>query len=177
MIANETDLTSQIAALRADRERHTEAISMIDGTLMKIAAILAKLGNANLAIGGGLETTTQFQPVQTRLLQSEPSKYHPRKYRKLELTAAQFILQFLRTQGSSTTLEINHAWKAEGRGGVANNTLGRLLKEGLILREELEGQRGSRYSLSGECAAAAPNRFYADKTVPANFGASATYNI
>ena len=176
MNANDTELSSQIAALRTDRERHTEAISKIDGTLSKIAAILGKLGNTNLPNDGGRQTSTQFQPAQTRLLQSDLSKNHRRKYRKLELTAAQFILQMLQTQGSSTTLEINQSWRAEGRGGVANNTLGRLLKEGLILRVELEGRRGSRYSLSPD-AQSTSNRPDAPKAVTSNCGTFPSYTI
>jgi hypothetical protein len=141
MVNKDIDLVARIAALREDRQKHAEAISKIDGTLRKISEMLSTMGlvaQDEVDAGGGVGRP------KTPSLTSQ----RPRKYRKLGMTAAEFVLELLRIQGSATTLEINRAWRAEGRGGVANNTVGRLVSEGLILRESLEGQRGSRYRLS-----------------------------
>jgi hypothetical protein len=154
MVHKDIDLVSRIAALREDRQKHAEAIFKIDGTLRKISEMLSAMRIAAQR-GNGSQAKAQdagapFRGTNAAGLTSE----RPRKYRKLGLTAAEFVLELLRVHGSATTLEINRAWRAEGRGGVANNTVGRLLGEGLILREPLEGQRGSRYRLNPNAHAA-----------------------
>ena len=61
-------------------------------------------------------------------------------------TGDQMILALLAGGKALTTAEINEAWKRLGRGGVADKTLGKLVKDGKLKREKVEGARGSRYS-------------------------------
>lgn len=158
MVNKDTDLVARIAALREDRQKHAEAISKIDGTLQKISEVLATMGLAGRDEEISRRKMKDVTEGLGRLSASGLTPQRPRKYRKLQLTAAEFVLELLRSQGSATTLEINRAWRAEGRGGVANNTVGRLVSEGLILREPLEDQRGSRYRLSPSSNAAGKTR-------------------
>ena len=64
------------------------------------------------------------------------------------------LAEFLREKGTATTAAINRAWKAQGRGGVANNILGVLLRDGQIVRAPAEGRRGSVYRVSSGAAKA-----------------------
>jgi hypothetical protein len=63
-------------------------------------------------------------------------------------TAEQMILGLLAGGKVLTTAEAVAAWRKEGRGGKADNTLTKLVKEGKVKRQNVAGQRGSRYSLA-----------------------------
>ncbi len=62
-------------------------------------------------------------------------------------TAEAFIRSLIKSRKANTSGQINQAWKAAGRGGKADNTLSRMVKEGALKRTKLKGERGSRYSL------------------------------
>jgi hypothetical protein len=71
----------------------------------------------------------------------------PRKKRKtFKQTADQMILGLLKGGKALTTAEIAKAWKKQGRGGKADNTLTKLVKDGKVKREKVKGARGSQYS-------------------------------
>ena len=53
----------------------------------------------------------------------------------------------MKQNGNPTTAEINRHLKDEGRSSSANNALGKLVKLKKLKRTQLEGERGSRYSL------------------------------
>jgi hypothetical protein len=61
------------------------------------------------------------------------------------MTGEEAILAFVNQHGRATTAEINAHWRSEGRGGVANNAIVRLLKRGELVREPVPGTRGSYY--------------------------------
>jgi hypothetical protein len=73
-----------------------------------------------------------------------------RRYRKLALTGENAIVAFVQRRGRASTAEINEHWRAEGRGGVANNAIVRLMKRGALVREPIPGNRGSWYRYGGE---------------------------
>ena len=118
-------LLRELEALRLDRARHAQAIAHIDATLQRIR-----------------KTLPHGTPPA-----DDPAPSRPRKYRKLELTGREFVLDFLRRNGPATAREINHAWRTQGRGGVANNTLVDLQKDRLIERIPTPGERGGTYQL------------------------------
>jgi hypothetical protein len=68
-----------------------------------------------------------------------------RKRGSFKQTGEQMIMGML-AKGPATTGEINRAWKAEGRGGSADTTLGRLVREKKLKREKVKDGRGSRYN-------------------------------
>jgi hypothetical protein len=140
---DDVNLVNEIKALQADRQHHAEAIAKIDATLARISKMLSSMLLAN-----GTATPAAAAPVAAPRHTHATSGGRPHKYRKLPLKGDEFVLDLLKQRGSATTLEINGAWKAQGRGGLANNVLVRLLKQRLIAREPLEGRRGSRYRLT-----------------------------
>jgi hypothetical protein len=73
-----------------------------------------------------------------------------RKRGKFPLSAADSILAFLKSKGEkgATTADINKHWKSEGRKGSAYVSLGLLVKQKKVHREDLKGARGSRYTLA-----------------------------
>jgi hypothetical protein len=68
-----------------------------------------------------------------------------RRRRRFAESADAFLLSLLKAK-PLTTAEVNAAWKAAGRGGVANNALTTLTKSKKIKRQAVKGERGSRYS-------------------------------
>jgi hypothetical protein len=153
-MTHRANLIAQLQALQADRARHAQAIAKIDATLQRISDMLGPMEMNKgseappmvLAGGGAALPLSLAQPPL-----AVPHSSRPRKYRKLELTGEEFIIEWIRQHGSATTLEINAAWRAQGRGGVANNAIGRLLRRKQVVREPMANQRGSRYRLPGGC--------------------------
>ena len=67
------------------------------------------------------------------------------KRKRFPETAEQFIVGLVKGKGA-TTAEINQAWKDSGRGASADTTLSKMVKDGKIKRENIEGKKGSRYT-------------------------------
>jgi len=62
-------------------------------------------------------------------------------------TGEQAILAVVKERKHPLTAEINHAWKAQGRGGKADVLLGKLVQRKILRRTKTNGERGSRYSI------------------------------
>jgi hypothetical protein len=112
-----------------------------------IMKVLGKPGFKRIATG--VYTTQGPEAVGKKAAgkQGADAKPKPRKRGTFSQTADQMILRLLAGGNALATAEINAAWKKEGRGGTADNTLTRLVKEGKVKRESVEGQRGSKHSL------------------------------
>ncbi|MFW6106784.1 MAG: hypothetical protein ACOC8H_01345 [bacterium] len=67
------------------------------------------------------------------------------KRKRFPETAEQFIVGLVKGKGAMTA-EINQAWKDSGRAASADKTLSKMVKDGKIKRENIEGKRGSRYT-------------------------------
>jgi hypothetical protein len=137
---HEQALAEKIRLLQIDRQRHAQAIAEIDAVLSRIQQALAALqgrGSELVASTGG----SVLPPV--------PEGERPRRrYQKLPQTGEESVLDFIRRHGKPTTAEINEHWRSEGRPGVANPTVARLLKRGLLKRQNDPAVRGSRYSVA-----------------------------
>jgi hypothetical protein len=136
---HEQALAEKIRLLQQDRERHARAIAEIDAVLTRIQQALTALqdGAADLLPAGGAPLLPTSDGAKPR-----------RRYQKLPQTGEESVLAFIREHGKPTTAEINDHWKSEGRPGVANPTVARLLKRGLLKRENDPAVRGSRYSVA-----------------------------
>ena len=142
MLSNDGNLAEMIQQLEADRRRHAEAIEAIDQVLSQVgrAVSLARLDTGDVPVPG---------------LTPPPL---PRRRGKFELTGERPVHQFIARKVNPTTAEINEHWRSEGRRGVANVILLKLLKQGLIHRQIDNAIRGSRYltTPAGEHEAHAP---------------------
>ena len=140
-----TDLSAQIQKLLAEKQHHTEALGRIDETLQKVGSLLGM--NTEIAVrrGPGRPRKTEVAPEVAVQPATPPLKG---KRRWFSVTAEQSILDFVSKSGSPTTKEVNRHWKAEGRGGTADNTLSLMVKKQAIKRVPLEGKHGSQYVLA-----------------------------
>lgn len=153
-----SDLIGEIQRLQAARQSHVDALRTIDEVLAGVAKMLAAAGGEVLA-RTSMEVTPISQlagassnPLLTADFPVGTVGITRRRYHRLPQTGEDFVLSFVREHGAPTTLQINMAWKAQGRRGAANNVIGRLLKQGLLEREPLGERRGSRYKLSSTLA-------------------------
>jgi hypothetical protein len=71
-----------------------------------------------------------------------------RKRGVFAVTGEQTVLDYLKKHGKSSTGSINKYWVSEGRGGKADNTLGKLVKAGTLKRVKSEDVRGSLYTFA-----------------------------
>lgn len=124
---NDEDLATRIRRLQTERARHIRAIDEIDKVLGQVQNVLTDLGHSDSPADG--------QPRR-------------RRYQKLETTGEESVLEFIRAQGNPTTAQVNAHWQQEGRPGVANPILARLLKRKILQRENDPGVRGSRYRIN-----------------------------
>jgi hypothetical protein len=144
------DLGETIQRLEQDRLRHAREIAAIDAILAQVTKAVGGLGVANAAAaewGDGAPG-----------LVAELSRFNPPRASKrgrFERTGEQSVLDFVRARENPTTAEINRHWREEGRKGVANVIMLRLLKAGLICREADPAIRGSRYRLASVAEASA----------------------
>jgi hypothetical protein len=123
----ESDLAAKIRQLQTERARHMLAITEIDKVLEQVQSALAEV-----------ESSDSLGDHSRR-----------RRYQKLETTGEESVLEFIRDRGNPTTAEVNDHWQSEGRPGVANPILARLLKRKLLRRENDPNVRGSRYRING----------------------------
>ena len=141
----ESDLAEKIRQLQADRQQHAQAINEIDQVLSRVEKALTDLKAMTARTSGSV-------PVGGVQTGTDRPRRH---YQKFELTGEESVLDFIRREGHPTTAEINGNWHAQGRTGVANPILARLLKRGLLERENDPAVRGSRYRLAPQPADAA----------------------
>jgi hypothetical protein len=130
----ERDLAEMIRRLEADRRRHSAAIAAIDEALAQVSRVVGRISNSS---DDAPELPVDGFNVVLNL---------PRRGR-FEQTGERSVLEFIRRRGNPTTSEINNYWKSEGRRGVANVILLRLIKQGVIRRQTDSEVRGSRYLL------------------------------
>ncbi|MDB5318648.1 MAG: hypothetical protein JWN40_279 [Phycisphaerales bacterium] len=138
----ESDLAAKIRQLQADRQQHAQAINEIDQVLHRVENALAELKAMTTRSSGHVPSHAAADTAD-----------RPRRhYQKFELTGEESVLDFIRREGHPSTAEINNNWHAQGRTGVANPILARLLKRGLLERESDPTVRGSRYRLTPQPA-------------------------
>jgi len=121
-----------IAQLIARREAHANGLAAID-------ALFAKYG---ITLNGART------PHPTDSTESPARKAQGRKRGHFDQTAEEFVLALLKENKGMTTAEVNAAWKKSGRGGAADNALGKLVKEKTLKRTPVKDGRGSTYGVA-----------------------------
>jgi len=141
----ELNLAEKVRQLQADRQRHAQAINQIDQVLERVENALAALK------GVPPKPRRSTPPIPQKPIAPTTPRAH-RHYRKFEMTGEESVMDFVRRHGSPTTAQINANWHAQGRTGVANPILARLLKQGRLLRQIDPSVRGSRYRINPQRA-------------------------
>jgi len=138
-MARPVDVSVQIQVLLDQKRKHVEALAAIDQILDGIAALLGGSHSGNRRSVNTTEAATETAaPMTVR---------KGRRRRQFGMTAADFVLAFVRQRKQPTTREVNVHWKSAGRPFTADVTLGKLVRDRKLRRTALVGERGSRYAL------------------------------
>jgi len=139
------DLPRKIQQLLEDRQRHADALSLIDHVLAGVGAALG--GKPVTVAAGEANSSTRSSPAPGQ--HGAANGKERRKVGKFSTTGDESVLGFVKERKNPTSQEIEGHWKGEGRGGPAANTLTKLVKAKKLKRTPLgKGIRGSRYSLA-----------------------------
>ena len=83
--------------------------------------------------------------AKKRGVKKAAKKKGARKRKTFKISGEQAILNFVKKKRTATTADINKAWKAQGRGGSADNALSIMTADRRLKRENIKGARGSIY--------------------------------
>ncbi|QDU71562.1 hypothetical protein [Mucisphaera calidilacus] len=131
------ELQKLIGSLKQQRSEHVAAIAEIDKTFAQLG-----LEVSDTARGGGSRRASApgrkpGRPAGRR-----------RKRGTFKVTGEESILGFVKgCKTPPAAKEINAHWQKEGRGGKADNTITRLVKNKQLVRVAAKGERGGRYKV------------------------------
>jgi hypothetical protein len=142
-----SQLEALISQLQTERKEHETAIADIDKVFERFGLQPAQPKRRGRARG---RRPGRPRGVRSRVQAAAPAarrRTRGRGRRSFGKSGAQSVLDFVKSKGArgTTTSEINQHWKSEGRAGDAYVTLGQLVNKRQLKRENLKGQRGSRY--------------------------------
>lgn len=139
-----SQLASAISRLHAERQEHLDAISEIDAIFDQFGITAA----APKRRGRPRKTARRTRAIRKAAKKVRRGKRKAR--RKFATSGPNSILAFVRQGGRKgrTTGDIIRHWKSEGRGAGAYVLLGKMVRERKLKKENLEGQRGSRYTVA-----------------------------
>lgn len=145
-----SELASVVEKLREERQTLATRLEEIDDTFQQLGIAIEP------------DAAGSSFPATSRRNKKAGKKKGPGRPRKSTTTATrkktkgrrrgsfprtgeESVVAFVNELGQATAGEVNKKWRGEGRGGSADNTLGRLVKRGDLVREDVPGQRGGIY--------------------------------
>ena len=132
-MARSTDarvLSKMIAGLRAQRADLVDRLARIDFTFNEL----------------GITSDGPSRKPGRKAGKPGPKPGRRRKRGSFAVSGDTSVLNFVKRHGKPNAAEVNKHWQSEGRGGKADNTLSRLVKQKQLKRVEVKGERGSRYT-------------------------------
>ncbi len=143
-------LESLVGQLQTERNSHVEEIARIDEAFQRLgleAGSPVSRGSGRRGPGrprGGAKNAG----MKAKSAAGRPAKSGKRK--KFRTTANELVVDFIKKSGAKgvTSGDIKKRWAAAGRPGEPYNTLGELVRNKEIVKKNIKGQRGSRYSIS-----------------------------
>jgi hypothetical protein len=132
---NTASLLRVIDSLRSERERLQACVDEID-------AVFGRLGGAG---SGGRPRTAGNGKVPAA---STGGRRGRRKHGSFAISGEESVFNFVKSQGKPNAAEVNQHWQKEGRGGKADNTLTKLVKDKRLKRVQIKGERGGRYQVA-----------------------------
>ena len=136
-----TQIQKLIAEIEQERQKHVDAVAEIDATLGSLGAAAAPVKRT----GKRGRPKGSKNKVSKRVIKKKAPR---RKRQTFKVTGEESILAFVtKAKNPPNAKEINQYWTKEGRGGKADNTIGKLVKDKKIMRVQADGERGSRYKI------------------------------
>jgi len=139
-------LKGHIERLLAERKIHSDALARIDATLGQVGELLNV--PAPKRRGRPPKNAAALLPAAYAAPAAASGKVGRRKRRRFAMSGNESILKFVREHRNPTTKDIKTHWDSEDRGGKVDNALSKLVKDGVLNRNPIPGERGSRYSIA-----------------------------
>lgn len=130
-----TLLIKTVDKLKAERAELATRIAEID-------SLFAKISGGSMPAVAAVTGARRGRPVGSKNVAKSGRK--PRG--SFSKTGEESVFDFIKSHGKPNAAEINAHWSGEGRGGKADNTIGKLVKDGKVKRVEVKGERGARYT-------------------------------
>lgn len=147
------ELSRLIETLQNERREHEEAIAAIDATFAEFG-IIPDAAPQRRGPGrppkkaGRKKGTTTTTATKKRATRKKTGRRGRRGRGSFEKTGEQSVYDFVKQHGKPNAKEVNEHWSGEGRGGKADNTLSKLVKEKKLKRVKVKGERGSLYQVA-----------------------------
>jgi hypothetical protein len=134
------ELDQAVSKLQKERKEHEAAILEIDSVFERLG--ITPTAKKRRGRPPGRKTRARKPARATKPARGK------RKRRTFKVSGTESVLRFVKAAKvkGRTTSEINKRWKSEGRSGDAYITIGQLVKDGKLKKEEMKGERGSRYT-------------------------------
>lgn len=137
-----SDIAKTIQKMREER-------AQLQGRLAEIQDFFASIGLSDGAVSGGAVSKKRVgRPPKAVAVaaKSKPAGKKRGRRGSFGISGDESVYQFIKSNGPVTAADVNKHWQAEGRGGKADNSLSKLVKEGRLVRKNIEGSRGSNYT-------------------------------
>lgn len=157
----ESDLSRMIAELRDRRQEHLDAIADIDGQFEHFGITAAPRKRRGRGAASPVASASKKKAKNGRRKKAKKAgtktvgkkaakkKVTKKKTRRtFSQTADEFVVGLLKGGNGMTTAQVNAKWRQAKRGGSADNTLGKMAKDGKLKKAKVEVGRGSSYSVA-----------------------------
>jgi hypothetical protein len=130
-------LHTLVSRLKQDRDIHLQALADID----------AVFGQAGMIVDPAQPNRSPGRPKKSLAASTVRKSGKQRQRGQFATTANELILATIKKAGAkgATGAQLTTSWKAAGRPGDAYNSLSLMTKAKLIRRQNIPGERGSRY--------------------------------
>jgi hypothetical protein len=140
-LSTEKELAKLIGGLKAERQELVNKLASIDKVFASFGIPVVSKVTATVSVAASPTTITG-----KRRGRPPGSKNSKRKRGMFSKTGEETVLEYVTSKGPVTAAEVNKHWQGEGRGGKADNTLSKLVKDGKLKRVKNKGERGSSYA-------------------------------
>ncbi len=144
------ELESLVGRLQTERNAHLEEIARIDEAFERLGLETGSAARPSPGRRGPGRPRggTKSAGLKAKSAAGRPPKSGKRK--KFRTTANDLIVDYVKKAGAKgvSSGDIKKRWAAAGRPGEPYNTLGELVRSKQIVKKNIKGQRGSRYSAS-----------------------------
>ena len=134
-----------IRQLQAQRQEHEDAISELDAIFAQYGIKPGQRKRRGRKPGRPKGSLTKKKAAKKRGAKKTAKKKGARKRKKFKVSGEQAVLDFVKRKKNPTTADINKFWMSQGRGGSADNALSLMTGDRRLKRENIKGERGSRY--------------------------------
>ena len=145
-------LKSLVERLQKERQAHVNAVAEIDAGLEAMGIETQSAGGRPVKRAGKRKPgrpKSKKASKSTRAKKTKKSKKSKRRKRgQFAKSGLDSVVSFVKQQGKNgaTGAQITKHWKTEGRAGNPYNTLGLLVRHRKLKRQNIKGERGSRYT-------------------------------